>query len=199
MKLASSTNEASVAETVSIDETHEATTVQDHGSEDQGVLANLGLNGQLFAIQLVNFVIVIAILWFLILRPLVRVLEERKKIVDESIVNAKKVETEVQETNKRYQQKMEEATVKANAVVAKAQTDAEVVAKEVSAKAKKEVAGFIEKGKQTIESERDKMLEEVKKDVVEMVIESTEKVLQGAIDEKLDEKWLNKQLAKTDK
>lgn len=188
MKLASSTNE-----------TPEATTVQTHSSADESVAATLGLNGQLFVIQLVNFAIVVAILWFLILKPLVRILEDRKKIVDESIVNAKKVENEVQETNKRYQERMDEATVKANVIAAKSQSDAEIIAKEVKEKAKKEVEELIAKSKQIIESDRKKMLEDVKKDVVDMVIASTEQVLKGAVDEKVDEKWLNAQLAKINK
>ena len=177
----------------------EATTVETDGSTDDSVAATLGLNGQLFAIQLVNFAIVVAILWFLILKPLVRILEERKKIVDESIVNAKKVENEVQETNKRYQERMDEATVKANAIAAKSQSDAEIIAKEVKEEAKKEVDEVIAKSKQIIESDRKKMLEDVKKDVVDMVIASTEQVLKGAVDEKVDEKWLKAQLAKVNK
>jgi len=50
-------------------------------TEVQGVAASLGLNTQLFVFQLINFVIVAIILWFLILKPLIKKMEERKKII----------------------------------------------------------------------------------------------------------------------
>ena len=49
-------------------ETHEEV-VDTHGAStgDESVAASLGLNGQLFAFQLLNFAIVAVIIWFLIL------------------------------------------------------------------------------------------------------------------------------------
>ncbi|MCX6778657.1 MAG: ATP synthase F0 subunit B, partial [Candidatus Magasanikbacteria bacterium] len=54
-----------------------------------GVLGSLGINGQLFVFQLINFILVAAILWFLILKPLTKKMAERKKIIDESLDNVK--------------------------------------------------------------------------------------------------------------
>ncbi len=59
------------------------------------VLGSLGIEGKLLAFQFVNFSIVLAVVWFLILKPLVKKLEERRQIIDESLDNAKKVETEL--------------------------------------------------------------------------------------------------------
>ena len=63
------------------------------GHADTSVAASLGLNTQLFVFQLINFEIVGAIVWFMILKPLISRMDERKKLVDESIDNAKEIET----------------------------------------------------------------------------------------------------------
>ena len=70
--------------------THESTT---EIPQDAGVLASLGINGQLFVFQLINFAIVVLVLWFLILKPLSKKLEERKKLIDDSLDKAKEIET----------------------------------------------------------------------------------------------------------
>lgn len=163
---------------------------------EQGVAATLGLNGQLFVMQLINFAIVVVILWFLILRPLVKILDERKKLIDESIENAKKVENEVKESNKRFQEKIDKATVGANQIVSKAKEDAEKVVGDVKEKGKKEIEGMLAKAKKTIEEDRQQMLDEVKADVVDMVADSVKKVLGEAVDEKIDQAWVKAQLSK---
>lgn len=164
--------------------------------EEQGVAASLGLNGQLFVMQLINFAIVVVILWFLILKPLVKMLEERKKLIDESIENAKKVENEVKESNKRFQEKIDEATVGANQIVSKAKEDAEKVVADVKEESKKELEEMVGKAKKKIEEDRLQMLDEVKADVVDMVVDSVQKVLGGAVDEKIDQAWVKQRLAK---
>ena len=73
-----------------------------HGTTvaDEGLAASLGLNGQLFAWQLLNFAVVAAIVWFLILKPLTSKLEERKKLIDDSLDKAKEIETNFETSEK---------------------------------------------------------------------------------------------------
>ena len=103
--------------------------VDSHGAVvgEETLAASLGLNGQLFAFQLLNFAIVSAIIWFLILKPLTKTLEERKKVIDESLDKAKQVETNLQMSEVKFQEKLDEAKVKANKVIEKSHSEAEIL------------------------------------------------------------------------
>jgi large-conductance mechanosensitive channel len=79
------------------------TTIETHAAEEEGVLASLGLNTQLFAFQLINFIIVFFILWYLILKPLTKKMEERKKLIDDSIDKAHTVEEQVILSQQKFQ------------------------------------------------------------------------------------------------
>src|SRR3989338_354343 len=62
---------------------------------DVGVLASLGLNGQLFTFQLINFAVVAVIIWFLILKPLTK--------------KSKKVQENLTKAERDYQKKIDDA------------------------------------------------------------------------------------------
>ena len=49
-------------------------------------------------------------------------------------------------------------------------------------------------GKRALQVERSNMIEQVKTDVIAMVVSSTEKILAGVVDEKVDQSWLKTQL-----
>jgi len=81
-----------------------------------GVAASLGLNTQLFVFQLVNFLIVALILWYLILKPLTSKMTERKKIIDESLDRAKEIETTLALSQSKYQEIIDDAKSEAASI-----------------------------------------------------------------------------------
>ena len=106
---------------------------------EQGVEASLGLNGQLFVFQLINFAIVALILLFLILKPLTKKLEERRKIIDESLDKAKEVDANLVMAQQKFQEKVDEAKVEANKIIERAHGEAEQLSTDMKAKAKRKL------------------------------------------------------------
>ena len=82
-------------------------------AKDEGVIASLGLNGQLFVSQLINFALVFCVLWFLILKPLTKKMEERRLMINDSLDKAKEIETNLMMSQQKYQEKLDEAKVEA--------------------------------------------------------------------------------------
>ena len=166
------------------------------GQTEEGLLASLGLNGQLFAFQLLNFAIVALILWFLILKPLTKTLSERQKRIEESLDNAEKVEKNLKESEKKYQEKVDEAKVEANRIVEKASLAAEKTGVTLKEKAKQEIEQLVKQAKKNIEIEKQEMIEGLKKETVDLVVLALEKVLSEKIDEKGDKKLVEEALKK---
>jgi len=159
-------------------------------SSSEGVLASLGINGTLFIFQLINFAVVAIILWFLILKPLTKKMAERQKMIDQSIDNAKKIEANLIMSDKKYQERIDQAKVEANKVIDKTQAEASKLGEELKAKSKKEIEGLIDQAKKNIKVEREEMLGEVKKEAVNLVIEAIAKILPEKMDGTKDHKLI---------
>ncbi len=155
---------------------------------DGGVLASLGINGTLFVFQLVNFAIVVAVLWFLILKPLTKKISERQKMIDDSIDNAKKIETNLGMSERKYQEKIDQAKVDANKFIEKAQQEAAQVAEAMKEKTRKEIEQLVETARKNIKTERDESINELKEQAADLIIAAAEKILSAKIDVEKDDK-----------
>jgi len=169
----------------------------EHGAEvaqDVGLLASLGIDWKLFVFQLINFAIVFLILWFLILKPLTKKLEERKDIIDESLEKANKIDDALRKTEIKYQEKIDQAKTEANIIAEQAHINTEKMVDTMKVKAKKDVEDLVTQARLQIQSEREDMMIGVKKEVVELVMQVTEKIIKEKMDEKKDKKIIEDSL-----
>ena len=172
-----------------------------HGvaTADEGLAASLGLNVQLFAFQLLNFAIVAAIVWFMILKPLTSKLEERKNLIDESLDKAKEVETNLARSEKTYEEKLDEAKVEANKVIEKAHAESKTLGENMKMEAKNEVEKLVEHTKKSIAAEKASMPQSVRAEASDLIVAALEKILNEKVDDKSDKKIIEDALAKLDK
>jgi len=161
---------------------------------EESVATSLGLNGQLFAFQLLNFAVVAVIIWFMILKPLTSKLEERKKLIDESIDNAKEVETNVKMSEQKFQEKIDEAKIESNKIVEKAHTEALEMGEKMKDKAKVDIELLIAQAKKNIKIEKDEALDQVRKEAANLVAMATEKILNQKVDSNSDKKLIEESL-----
>ena len=155
---------------------------------EESVLASLGINGTLFVFQLINFAIVAVILWFLILKPLTKKMSERQKMIDDSIDNAKKIETNLGMSERKYQEKIDQAKVDANKLMEKSQQEALQAGEAAKTKAKEEIEQLVEQVRKNIKIERDQSIAEIKEQAANLIISATEKMISGKLDSTKDKK-----------
>lgn len=155
-----------------------------------------GIDWKIVLAQLLNFGILMFILYKIGYKPLMKFVEERTNRIEEGVKNAERAQAALANAKAEQEQILAEARKEAVAIIESARQKATEQGDALIAKAKQEVGAVVVQGKKAIETERQKMLDEVKRDVVEMVMQSTEKVLAGAIDDQVDASWLKKQLAK---
>ena len=123
-------------------EAHETTSDQ-----PTGLLSSLGINSSLFIFQLINFALVVAVVWFLILKPVTKKMAERQKTIEESLNNAKKIEEKLRQGEKEYQSRVDEAKVAANKIMDQSTTQAREAGESLKAKAKIEIEQAVEQAK----------------------------------------------------
>ena len=156
--------------------------------ESGGVIGTLGLNAKLFIAQLINFSIILFILWRWVWKPLGGALESRRKKIEESVAKAEAIDKQMQETQILREQKLRDAAGEAEAVLKRNLDAAEKMKTEIVSTAHGEAEKILIKAKETIEAEKQQMLKEVRTELADLVVMSTEKILRQKLDEKNDKK-----------
>lgn len=142
-----------------------------------GPIGAFGLNGKIFVAQLVNFGLVLLVLWRFAYRPIVAMLEARSEKIEKSVREAQEIEKRMKTTQVEREEMMKQARLDAQDVVRKASDHAEARGKAMSEKARAEVERIVAQGKVQMASEREKMLSEVRSEVVHLAMLAAEKIL----------------------
>jgi F-type H+-transporting ATPase subunit b len=163
----------------------ETTTAQEEQvSGIPAVIQTFGLRTDLFLAQLLNFLLVLAVLWKFAYKPIMKMLAEREAKIAQSVKNAESIEKRLLEVTIEKDAVLGEARKEAQALIVKAMSDTDARRGEMVDAAKKEVERVIAKGKEQLAAEHAAMLIEARKDLVEIAVKAAAKILQEGIDEK---------------
>jgi len=176
----------------------EAASAAAEGAQE-GLLASLGINVTLFLFQLANFIVVALILWFLILKPLTKKMAERQKIIDESLDNAKKIQTNLEQSEQDYQKHLQEAKRAGEKVLEQAGVESEKLSSELKDKAKKEIESLVAQAKRNIQLEKEEMTVAFKGEAATLVALALEKILSEKMTDERDKKFIKEIVEKLDK
>lgn len=183
----SASTETKNLETTGVQET----TTNEAAPADAGVLASLGLNGSMFVWQLINFALVGVIVWKMILKPLTQKMDERKKIIDESLDRAETIASQVVKSKEEYDAAINQAKADANEVLAAAKAEAESYKNKMKEATKAEIDSLVIAGKKQLATERETMMAEVRAEIAGLVTKATEKILHTKMDDKSDQKLIS--------
>jgi F-type H+-transporting ATPase subunit b len=161
-----------------------------------GLLASLGIDLPLFIFQLINFAIVVAILWFLILKPLTKTLAERQKIVDKSLADAQAAAAKLNTAEEEKKAMLIKTRAEAEEIMARAEKQGELARTQAETKAKEQAEKILAEAKKVILEEKNKMLVDLKNQTVDLVTAVAEKILAEKMTEAKDKKMIEEQLKK---
>jgi len=102
----------------------------------QQLFSQLGIDWRLIISQAVNFLVLLGVLWFLLYKPLLKLLSDRRKKIEEGIVKAEMADTRLLEANETSKQKIKEAEAQALGIIRKTEGDAKVLEEKLLQKAK---------------------------------------------------------------
>jgi F-type H+-transporting ATPase subunit b len=156
-----------------------------------GGISSLGINLKSFVFQLITFLIVLAILRKWVFPKLVATLEERRKVLEQSLEQARLT----QETLHSAEAKAGDILKQARTEADNALSDAKDQAKEIISAAEKageESAGrIIKDAEEHLSQERSKLRTELKEELADLVVDTTEKVLRKRLSAKEDLELIN--------
>ncbi len=142
----------------------------------ESLLDKLGIDWKLFIAQIVNFTILLFVLYKYAYKPVLEMLDKRAKMVARSVDEAKKAEMSLNEAEKMREESVIKARTESKKIIAEAK---EIIAKEKEnslAGAKEESERIIKSGFNTVKQEKEKAKAQLEKEMSDLLLLGLEKV-----------------------
>jgi len=148
------------------------------------------IDWKLMIAQLINFAIVLFVLWRFALKPLLKVMNKRSSEIEKSLENAKKVDEKLREADKLKEERILEARKESQLILEKTSKEAEAIQQEKLVETKNEMEKIASRTKAELAAEKQKMFEEAKGKIGDLVIAASGKIIEKELDEKTDRKLI---------
>ncbi len=146
-------------------------------------MERLGINLGFFLFQVFNFTIIALVLYAAAYKPIVKMLEERKKKIAQGYEDAQVAAEARANAEKEAEKVLADAQAQASQVVREATERAETAGREVVAEYEAEAAKAKDVALAEAAVERDRMLADVRGQIAALAMAATQKLVGAALDE----------------
>ncbi len=158
------------------------------------ILDLFGVNWKLIIAQLVNFAIVVLVLWLFAIKPLMKVMDKRNQEISTGLEDAKKSAEHLRNAEIEFKDRLRQAKKEADEILQLAKQQSEKNQQAVLEKTRQDVKQIILESKQRLANEKELMLTETKQEIVQMVVLSLQKILSENLGKDIDHKYIEKVL-----
>lgn len=160
-------------------------------------LETLGFNVTTLLLHAVNFLLLLGVLWRLLYRPVLAMLDERAARVRESMERAEYIKEEAARAEQERAARLEEARRQAQAIVAQANQIAEQIRAERRAAAEAEAERIVARAREEAEAERRRALAELRAEVANLAVLAAGQVIRESLDGARHRRLIEEFLAST--
>src|SRR5215467_902833 len=154
-----------------------------------------GWNWKLFLSQIISFCIVAFLLQRFAYKPILGVLEERRRKIEEGQLNAEKIRKELAEAEKRYQEIVAKGNADAQKMIDEARDSAAHLSERKQQEAVAAAEQIVTKAKEAATLEHERQMQTLKRELGRLVVDTTAKVT-GKILTPDDQKRLQEEAAR---
>jgi len=135
-----------------------------------------GLNGWGLLSQIISFSLVAFLLHRFAYKPILEVLEARRKTIADSLRNAEQIKTQLAEAQKTAEEIRGKANADASKMIDEARAAAKQVTERESQRAVQQAAEIVQKAREAGEAEQKRLMAELKKQLSRLIVDTTAKV-----------------------
>lgn len=146
--------------------------------------------------QSINFCLVAYILWRFAFRPINKILLERTTKIEQGLKNAENAKKELESAKEKAIAIIDEANKNSQKIMQDTLESAEKLNAQEIEKARLESEKIIESTRKTLLLEKENMIKEAKKEIGELIIQTSSIILSDISDKKIDMTLVNKALGK---
>lgn len=157
-------------------------------------IGSLGLNLKSFLFQLITFLIVLLILRRWVFPKLVETLEARRKTLEESLIQAKQTQEALDKAEAKAADILHKAREQADSALADAKEQAKEVVAQAEATAQQQAKRVLEENQAQLAQQHEQLHRQLKNELTDLVVATTEKVLRTKLNAKEDAKLVERSI-----
>ncbi|MBI4287267.1 MAG: F0F1 ATP synthase subunit B [Chloroflexi bacterium] len=168
---------------------------------EQGGVAKLGINVPSLVAQVLNFTILLILLYLFAYKPITRMLDKRSEKIRESMEQAEKMKQQTIQAEEQIKAQLETARKEGQALIAQASQMGDKLKEEARKEARQEAEGLVARARSDIQRERDDAADALRREFADLAIRAAEKVISQSLDKESHRRLIDEVLtqAKTAK
>lgn len=163
--------------------------------EEATGIAALGFNLPGLIAQLVNFTILLVVLRAFLYKPVLRVLDERKRRIQEGIDRAAEAATAANASETEARRALDEARAEGQQAIARAQDAAARLREELETRARADAEAIVTRAREEVALERDQAIEALRREFADLAIVAAERVISQSLDRQAHQRLIDQVLA----
>jgi F-type H+-transporting ATPase subunit b len=168
---------ADSAEAVSALQNLTADEAEASGNALSKIAGQFGVSWATLIAQMINFAIVAIVLYFFAVKPVAATLDERQQKIADGLQYAEEMKTQLAEAERERAEKIKQAAVDAQAILAEAREQSKEMIEHKTQEAAAQAESILRKASEATELERQKMLSDVRQEVARLVVATSATVL----------------------
>ena len=158
-------------------------------------ISALGFNLPALIAQLINFVLLLIIFRLILYKPLLKILDERKKRIQEGLDASDEAKRRLSQTEQEVAKELEMARQQGQEQIAQAQQIAARIQEEARQGARQEAEQLLARAKNEIDLQRDSAIAELRREFAGLTITAAERVIKEELDPEKHRRLIQEVLA----
>lgn len=160
----------------------------------EGGLGSLGINTSTLLAQIVNFTLLFVLLYFVAYKPILRMFDERSRMVKESLEQTEYIKEQAEMAEKETVLRIKEASKEGQKIIQKAELAGEEARKRARKEASVEAEKLVARAQVEIQRERDEAVADLRNQFAELTVLAAGKVIDRTLDKEAHKKLIEKTL-----
>lgn len=158
-------------------------------------MAQLGINGPFLITQIVNFLVLVWLLHRFAYKPVLNMLAERRRRIEEGLRAADLAREEAARQRAALEKQLEEERRRAQERIAEAARQSEQLREQILAEARAEAERIIAEAREQAALERERILQDARRQIADLSLLVAQKVVGESLDETRHHQLIEKFLA----
>ncbi len=151
-------------------------------AEGSGGIAALGFNLPGLIAQLINFALLLVVLRLFLYKPVLNLLDERKRRIQEGLERAEQAAEQALASEGEARRVVEEARAEGQQAVARAQEAAQRLRVELEERARADADQIVQRAREEVRTERDQAIQQLRAEFTDLTIAAAERVIGQSLD-----------------
>lgn len=154
----------------------------------------LGINLSTLLAQIVNFIILFALLYFLAYKPILKMLDNRSTKIKESMEQTEQIKNQAERAEEKVSRQIDVARQQGQEILAQASKTGDELRLKAQQDARQDTEILINRARKEIRLERDEAIDNLRHEFADLTIKAAEKVIEHSLDKQAHRELIDKVL-----